>query len=185
MKVKDKKHGTKEKKMNNITDLAEVRRRREEIRRREHPDSPRITSFHSEPAPVSLFRTRREKALDRIKVREALYSVNDFSAPDCEPYSLDDLHDLDKVVTRNFAVDILINNAPVNEHGFSAPACWDPEENCWLDMSCPGCSRFSSPEIPRYLMCVIRQRLPDLTEQEILDEIAAKFSLYLMDFAPC
>ncbi len=170
--------------ISNVTDLAEARRRREEIRMRNRKNAPETPSFRSEPAPVSEFHTRREIALDRITVREAITAVNDFSAPDCEPYSLDDLHDLDKVVTRSFSVDILINSVPVSEHGFSAPACWDAEEGCWLDISCPGCTRFSSPEIPRPLMCLIRQQLPDLTEQEILDEIAAKFALYLIDSAP-
>ena len=34
-------------------------------------------------------------------------------------------------------------------------------------------------------MCLLTQRLPDLTEQEILDEISAKFAIYLLDGSPC
>ncbi len=144
-----------------------------------------MTSFHFDPAPVTKFQTRKEKALARISIRDPLFFCNDFSAPECEPYTTDNPADFGKIISRDFGIDILLDGDPINDEGFNALGYWNPEENCWLDGSCPGSTRFSTPEIPRSLMCLLTQRLPDLTEQEILDEISAKFAIYLLDGSPC
>ena len=166
--------------MDNISDLAAARREKDAIWRKEHPDFPRMTSFHFDPAPVTQLQTRRETARDRIGISDSR-TVNDFSAPDCEPYTMDDW---DKMVSRDFGFDILLDGEPVNDEGFTALGYWDPEEDCWLDGSCPGWSEFSSPVIPRPLMCLLSQRLPALTEQEILDEISVKISEFFFDNSP-
>ena len=168
--------------MNNIADLAAARREKDAIWRINHPDLPKMTYFHFDPAPVTQLQTRREIALDRIGVNDTRSSFNDFSAPDCEPYTMEEW---DKMVSRDFGFDILLDGEPINDEGFSALGYWDPEENCWLDGSSPGWSQFSSPEIPRSLMCLLAQRLPDLTEQEILDEISAKIGAFFFDNSPC
>ncbi|MEE3422852.1 MAG: hypothetical protein VZR11_09160 [Succinimonas sp.] len=58
-----------------------------------------MTSFHFDPAPVTQLQTRRETARDRIGISDSR-TVNDFSAPDCEPYTMDDW---DKMVSLFFS----------------------------------------------------------------------------------
>lgn len=167
--------------MSEITDLNAIRKARETAWRIAHRGRPKVREIRFVPAPVTQLQTRRETALDRIGIRDSRFCGNDFSAPDCPPYTMDEL---DKLESRDFRFDILLDGRPVNDEGFNALGYWDPEENCWLDGSSPGSSGFSSPEIPRYLMCLISQKLSDLTEQEILDEISAKFALFLLDNSP-
>ena len=49
-----------------------------------------MTSFHFDPAPGTQLQTRREIALDRIGVNDTRSSFNDFSAPDCDPYTMEE-----------------------------------------------------------------------------------------------
>lgn len=173
-----------EEEMNEITDLTAIRKTREAAWRMAHRGFPKVRELHFAPAPITQLHTRKEKALERIRVREPIFCCNDFSAPDCQPYSMDDPADFGKIVSRDFGIDILLDGAPITDEGFLALGYWDPEGNCWVDGSSPGSGRFSSPEIPRSLICLLTQRLPDLTEQEILDGISAKFAIFLLDNSP-